>query len=149
MLLPGERYLLLSSRPTPKFRMHAADAGRIPNFISTGLAFVVSLLLIVLPIGTQESRMMGVDGTETVMITKRYFTTLAGQEGIGALSILIAPVAISAAPLATHGTGRHRKWRIGCAVVLTALSLLAGFSVGLFYIPAAAAMWWAVTRTHE
>lgn len=129
--------------------MHEADAGRLPNLIGTGLTFAVSLLLIVIPVSTRESRMVGVDGTETVIVTKGYFTTLAGQEGIGALPILIAPVAISAAPLATHGTGRHRKWRIGCAGLLTVLCLLAGLSVGLFYLPAAAAMWWAVARTHD
>lgn len=129
--------------------MHEADAGRLPNLIATGLAFAVSLLLMVIPIGTRESRMASVDGTQTVIVTKVYFTTLAGEEGIGALPILIAPVAISAAPLATHGTGRHRKWRIGCAALLTALCLLAGLSVGLFYMPTAAAMWWAVARTHD
>lgn len=129
--------------------MHEADTGRLQNLIGTGLAFAVSLLLIVIPISTRESRMVNVDGTETVIVTKGYFTTLAGQEGIGVLPILIAPVAISAAPLATHGTGRHRKWRIGCAALLTALCVMAGFSVGMFYLPAAAAMWWAAARTHN
>ncbi|MGQ0679764.1 MAG: hypothetical protein ACT4OM_08955 [Actinomycetota bacterium] len=123
------------------------DSGRRLNLLAVALAVATAFVLILVPLGTEKARSVNLDGSERVEVSEVRFTTLAGQEGIGSLPILITPVAISAAPLATGNTGRQRRWRRGCAALLTGLCPLSGFSVGVFYVPTAAAMWWAASRS--
>jgi hypothetical protein len=61
----------------------------------------------------------------------------------GTIVLLLVPVAIAGLPLLVRRPG----WRLGSAALLTLLCFLAGFSIGLFYVPAAIAMWVAAKRS--
>ena len=62
------------------------------------------------------------------------------HEGAGVLIVLAVPVLVSAMPLvySRRGVG------IAAAVLLTALVVLGGFSIGLYYLPAVVLAWLAV-----
>ena len=57
------------------------------------------------------------------------------------MAILAIPVALAAAPVVFP----RRAVAIAVAVVLSALTLLGAASIGLFFLPAAALSWIAVT----
>ena len=63
--------------------------------------------------------------------------SLLEHEGASVLIVLAVPVLVSAMPLAFS----RRGVAIGAAVVLTALAVLGGFSIGLFYFPAVLLAW--------
>ena len=67
--------------------------------------------------------------------------SLIDNEGIGAVAILAIPVALAAVPVVFP----RRAVAIAVAVVLSALTLLGAASIGLFFLPAAALSWIAVT----
>ena len=57
------------------------------------------------------------------------------------MAILAIPVLLAATPVVFH----RRGVAIAVAVVLSALTLLGAASIGLFFLPAAALSWIAVT----
>ena len=61
------------------------------------------------------------------------------NEGAGVLIVLAVPVLVSAMPLVYS----RRGVAIAAAVLLTALLVLGGFSIGLFYLPAVVLAWLA------
>ena len=62
------------------------------------------------------------------------------HEGASVLIVLAVPVLVSAMPLVYS----RRTVAIAAAVLLTALLVLGGFSIGLFYLPAVVLAWLAV-----
>lgn len=65
--------------------------------------------------------------------------SLLELNGPGVLWVLILPVALAGA--AVWGAGGRRRWLLAAATVaLAAFSVLGGFSVGLAYLPAVAAL---------
>ena len=79
------------------------------------------------------------------MVALRVCTTgresLIEHEGIGAVAILAIPVLLAAGPVVFP----RRAVAIAVAVVLSALTLLGAASIGLFFLPAAALSWIAVS----
>ena len=74
------------------------------------------------------------------VVSGTYGATLLEQNGAWVLLLLLClPVALAAIGLV--GAARRRRLLVWApAVVLLGFSLLAGFSIGLFYVPAAAAL---------
>jgi hypothetical protein len=62
--------------------------------------------------------------------------TLLQVNGDRALIAVLVPALIALAPVFVQ----TRRCRIGAAVLLAAFVLLSGFTIGMFYIPAAIAM---------
>ncbi len=82
---------------------------------------------------------MSVDGGSDVCTTGR--ESLIEHEGIGGVAILAIPVLLAAVPVVFP----RRGVAIAVAVILSALTLLGAASIGLFFLPAAALSWIAVT----
>jgi hypothetical protein len=61
------------------------------------------------------------------------------------LLVLSLPLLITMVPMLVRGNARRRPWLVASATNLTVLCFLAGFSIGLFYLPAAVALWIAAT----
>ena len=96
---------------------------------------VVYLLLVPVYSGVSISQdSTGMTGTATTS------ATLIEVNGGFALLPVLFPVAICAGTLALRNTRIARAARAVAAVVLLAFSVVAGFSIGLFYLPAAFAM---------
>ena len=100
--------------------------------------FATSAVLTLAPIYATAS-CVSVDGGPDVCTTGR--ESLIEHEGVGAVAILAIPVALAAAPVVFP----RRAVAIAVAVVLSALTLLGAASIGLFFLPAAALSWIAVT----
>ena len=66
--------------------------------------------------------------------------TLLEVNGPGVLGPLAAPVALAALPVAANWTALRTPTRVLAAVLLTGFALVAGFSIGLLYLPAAGAL---------
>jgi hypothetical protein len=105
-------------------------------------AFVASLgavaLLLVLPFysGVTESQSVG-----GPVVRSRHSTTLVGANGVAALLVLAIPVFAAANTLVPWPTGVRRSLDVLSALVTTAFAVLGAFTVGLFFLPTAAALW--------
>jgi hypothetical protein len=75
-------------------------------------------------------------------------TTLLESQGTDVIGILLVPVAIAAFPLVLSATSKVRLARAASAALLFGFALLAMFSIGLFYVPAALAMVAAASLHH-
>jgi hypothetical protein len=91
---------------------------------SFGLALAATIFLLVWPVYTRS------DGLRTT------HATLLQVNGSWMLLAVAFPMIIALLPLVV----RMRAMRISAAIVLGAFSFIAGFTVGLFYVPAAVAM---------
>ena len=100
--------------------------------------FATSAVLTLAPIYATAS-CVSVDGGSDVCTTGR--ESLIEHEGIGAVAILAIPVALAAVPVVFP----RRGVAIAVAVILSAVTLLGAASIGLFFLPAAALSWIAVT----
>lgn len=113
----------------------------LANVSAFALALTASVLLLVAPVYKSVSSSAAVRGassrTET---TKSSEVTLLEQNGPAVLVALIAPALITLLPLLVRRSAR-RPWLLASAITLTVLCILAGFSIGLLYLPAAVALW--------
>ena len=135
---------------------YAAWAGRRPGAeviasrerfalrIAFALALVPSLLLLVVPVYSGLSERTTTGGVRTTSWTSG---TMLQANGSWILVVLLVPVALTAAGLAVRAAPQRRTVaRIG-ATLLTVFVLLAIFTVGFFYLPAAVALWMAAFGT--
>jgi hypothetical protein len=74
----------------------------------------------------------------------RHRATLWEVNGPGVLAPLAVPVVLTALPLAASWTPLRTPARVLAAVLLTGFVLVAGFSIGLFYLPAVGALLGAI-----
>jgi DMSO reductase anchor subunit len=120
-----------------------ADRGTLANVIALALAGAASLLLLVMPVYRSERSSAVLDaGAEAwTAITTVSHTTPLQQNGPAVLLALGAPVFITLAPFILRRVTRRLLWRLAPAILLTAFCILTGFSIGLFYMPAAVALW--------
>lgn len=96
---------------------------RLPyhRLIAFGVAVIVSLLFLIVPVYSNGRTLLEVNGP-------RVFGALA------------TPVAIALCPLVS------RRLTIPAAVAMLAFSLSAGFSIGLFYLPSTVLLVWPERR---
>ena len=95
-----------------------------------------SAVLTVVPVYSTASCEAVAGGAETCTTGSE---SLLEHEGASVLIVLAVPVLVSAMPLAFS----RRGVAIGTAVFLSALAVLGGFSIGLFYFPAVLLAWLA------
>jgi hypothetical protein len=101
------------------------------------LAVATAIVLLVVPTGRQESCFVGIGG-ETSCSSRS--TTLPESDGWDVLAVLAIPVVIAGAPLMLGSTRLRRPALVVSSVLLLAFAALGAASIGLFYLPAAAAM---------
>jgi hypothetical protein len=101
------------------------------------LAVATAIVLLVVPTGRQESCFVGIGG-ETSCSSRS--TTLPESDGWDVLAVLAIPVVIAGAPLMLESTRLRRPALVVSSVLLLAFAALGAASIGLFYLPAAAAM---------
>ena len=95
-----------------------------------------SAVLTVVPVYSTASCEAVAGGAETCTTGSE---SLLEHEGASVLIVLAVPVLVSAMPLAFS----RRGVAISAAVLLSALAVLGGFSIGLFYFPAVLLAWLA------
>jgi hypothetical protein len=93
-----------------------------------------ALVLLVAPMGTTVSASS--NGSDTVTTTTH--PSLLETEGSGVVVILLVPVALALAGALGRAAARQR--RIVAGSVLTVFCLLGAMSIGIFFVPAAAAL---------
>jgi MFS family permease len=110
------------------------DAGRPWLVAAVLLAVAATLILMFLPLVSVDTEPGG---------TSRQ--SLVEQEGWAIAAVLAVPVLVAAVPWLA--SARHRRWvTIGSAALLTAGVLVSLASVGMFYLPSAAALVVAAVR---
>jgi len=105
------------------------------------LALVSSLLLLVVP--TYSGLSESASATGGARVTTMMRGTLLQANGLWVLVPLSLPVVLTAAGLAARSSAQRRSVIGSAAALLTAFVLLAAFSIGLAYLPSAAALWLA------
>ena len=108
------------------------------------LAAVVALVLV--PTGTGVTYSSTSDGSETVVEER---TRLLDEEGLGVLGVLAIPVLFAVSGAALGIALRSRVPLAVAAGLLWTFSLLALFSIGIFFVPAAVAMTMAASLRQE
>ena len=73
-------------------------------------------------------------GPEGKVINEREERTFIDAHGEWVIPLLLVPIALAAAPLVR---GRSSRVTTTCGTILVALCLIAGFSIGLYYMPSA------------
>ncbi|MGH7858714.1 MAG: hypothetical protein ACREQY_15420, partial [Candidatus Binatia bacterium] len=126
-----------------------ADPGAAANLVALGLAAVASFVLLVMPVVTIEQRSVMLDGAGKAPLVRSSVSavTLLEENGRSVLVVLALPVGAAVVPFSFRGARRRRSARRAIAVLLGILCAVAVMSIGLFYLPAAAAMWIASRRT--
>lgn len=119
------------------------DRATLASVLALVLAGTASLTLLMLPVymRVRSSAMVDSNADSQTVVTTVSQTTLWQQNGPGVLLILGAPVLVALAPFMVRRVTRRLLWRLSPAILLTAFCVLTGFSIGLFYVPAAVALW--------
>lgn len=109
------------------------------------LALVPSLMLLLVPTyaGLSESA----SSMSGVPITTMMRGTLLQANGLWVLVPLSLPVVLTAAGLAARSAAQRRSVIGPAAALLTVFVFLAAFSIGLAYLPSAAALWVSALST--
>ena len=106
--------------------------------IAPGLALLAAVAAVFLPVQHSVASVSVPDALQTVQVETSYRSLLATE---GASVILAAglPVLIALLPLAFAAGRQARRVEILSIILLSAFVILAGFSIGLLYLPAALA----------
>ena len=117
-------------------------------------AAVVSLLLavaasaFVLFVPSQSGSEVVTRGDEQIETTREVTSTsLLEDQPAPALRAVAIALILAGAPIAVNRSRFRPAARTGSAVLLWVGSIVAGFSIGLFYMPSAAAMTFAAVRS--
>ncbi len=106
--------------------------------VAPALALVAALAAVFLPVQHTVVSQSGPGPLHTMELEVDYRSLLQTE---GALILVAAglPVLVALLPLAFAATRHARRVEVGSAVLLTVFVVLAGFSIGFFYLPAALA----------
>jgi uncharacterized membrane protein YozB (DUF420 family) len=120
------------------------DAGAVRStrrppraFVPLLLAVAATVVLLVLPTGTEDAVSLGPDGR---VVHDTRSTTLLRSQGWTVLVVLAIPVILAAMPPIPRGRERRRRAFVAAGALLCVFVGLSLPSVGLFYLPAAIAM---------
>jgi hypothetical protein len=106
--------------------------------VAPGLALLAAVAAVCLPLQHSVVSQSGPGPLQTLELETAY-RSLLQTEGASVLVAAGLPVLVALAPLA-FAAGRHaRRAEIASAVLLAGFVVVAGFSIGLFYLPAALA----------
>ena len=106
--------------------------------IAPGLALLAAVAAVFLPIQHTVVSQSGPGPRQTLELEFAY-RSLLQTEGASVLVAAGIPVLIALLPLAFAARRHARRVEIGSAVMLSGFVVIAGFSIGLFYLPAALA----------
>ncbi len=120
--------------------MNRATLGWKLSLIATVLATAGALAMLFLPLGRSASVDATLPGEEPPELVVTSFS-LFEAEGWYAVAIAAIPVAIAALTLPFRNGPAARVARGGAAGLLTIFFVLGLFSIGIFFVPAAAVMW--------
>ncbi len=125
--------------------MRARKDGRRGILVATLLAAGASVLLLWLPVYATETVVTstGPKGVESA-VSVAAKATLLEANGPGALPPLVIPIALVAVPLLVTEGSKRRVATYAGAGALVLFVVLTGFSIGMFYIPSAIAMLFAI-----
>src|SRR5262245_13231121 len=109
---------------------------------------MLGLVWLFVPAGESTSVSVSSDGTTTV--TESSTHTLLENEGASLAIVLAVPVVLAVVAVAAARSTRARRIRFTCGGLLMVGCLLGAASIGLPYVPAAAALLasGALTRQH-
>jgi hypothetical protein len=108
---------------------------RILAWAALAWTVVVGLALLVVPMGTSVA--VASNGAEVVTTTSH--ETLLEQEGTSVVPLLLVPVALALAGALGRGPTVRRR-RVAAGSVLALACVVGAMSLGVFYLPAAAAL---------
>jgi hypothetical protein len=106
--------------------------------VAPALAVLAALGAVFLPLQQTVVSQSGPGPQQTLELEWAY-RSLLQTEGISILLAAGIPVLIALMPLSFAVSRHARRAQIVSAVLLTAFVVVAGFSIGLFYLPAALA----------
>ena len=106
--------------------------------VAPGLALLAAPAAVFLPIQHTVVSQSGRGPLETLELETGY-RSLLETEGASILLVAGVPVVIALLPLAFAETRHARRAEVFSAVLLTIFVVIAGFSIGFFYLPAALA----------
>lgn len=108
------------------------NAARVAQIVALALAVVAVLAVAVLPLSIEETT------TSSGGHSVRTLTLLQTSSALSTMIPATIPVLLTAAPLFVRGPG-WRRVSAATTVLLGIFVVLAGFSIGMFYLPALAA----------
>ena len=124
--------------------MRSISAATVAAWVAHALAWAAGLWLAFWPVYQGESATASAPG-EPLGETVRFTSTLIGQNGLWVVSLLLAPIVLTAvALLALRLTGD--RWVVrkvllgGPAALLLGFCILGILSIGFLYLPAALAL---------
>ena len=128
-------------------RMSSTNSVRRRVLLAVLVAAGTSLVLLVVPIYATGAGSYSLDSNgEVASASSRGRATILAVNGPSGLIGLGIPPTLALAPLLVTGEQRRRRAAGLAAIALVGFVLLAGFSIGLFYLPAALAMMWAARQ---
>jgi hypothetical protein len=106
--------------------------------VAPALALLAAMVAVFLPIQHTVVSQSGPGPRHTLELETGY-RSLLQTEGASILPVAGLPVLVALLPLAFAASRHARRVEIFSAVLLTSFVIIAGFSIGLFYLPAALA----------
>ena len=97
------------------------------------VAAIISTVLLVAPVYASQSTTIGGEGPTTSASSR----TLLAVNGTSVLIALLLPILLAALPLTAQRHPMRRRVTVTCAALLLVFCLVSGFTIGLFYLPAA------------
>ena len=120
---------------------------RYAHWFAIAATIIASLFLLFGPVYSGRSTTMAADGSMVESIDPaRSLWEVNGLRGLVAVAI---PIALVAIPLLIRDPYYKRHALIGAGILMFGVVLLGLFSIGLFYLPAAAGLLFAATAKPE
>jgi hypothetical protein len=110
---------------------------RTLTWCTVALGAIAAVALLFIPVYGSERSIATSNGAQ---LTQRFRSTLIATNGIDVLFVVLGPVVLAALPLFRGSPHQKRIRAAMIAVLLIGFTLVAGFSIGLFYAPSALAM---------
>lgn len=108
--------------------------------IALALAVIGTLVVLFAPLATVESGTAVVPGEGGGTVQRSRVSILESGDGDVLVAVII-PLALAALPIPFFRSRLARPALVLCAALLTVFAVLTSISIGLAYLPAAAAMW--------
>lgn len=127
-------------------RKHVADPTSIRENMAVNIAVLLGLIatiwLLFAPSYAWSSESQTAGGVTSSRATGT--STLIDANGLSALIPVLVPLVLLGAAAVGRRSAARRAITLAAAIVLTAFVMVASFSIGLFFLPAAVALWVAV-----
>lgn len=127
-------------------RKHAAGPASMRENLALNVAILLGLIatlwLLLAPSYSWSSESQTAGGVASSRETGT--STLLDVNGLSALIPVLVPMVLLGAAAVGRRSAARRAITFTAAIVLTAFVMIASFSIGLFFLPAAVALWVAI-----